>query len=36
VSIRVQVGATDGQWTQVLSGEVTPGTPLLVDLEAAR
>jgi HlyD family secretion protein len=32
VAILVTVGATDGQMTQVVAGDVSPGLPLLVDM----
>jgi HlyD family secretion protein len=32
VAIPVTVGATDGQMTEVVAGEITPGLPLLVDM----
>jgi len=36
VAIPVTVGATDGQMTEVLSGDIEPGQPLLVDIATAR
>lgn len=33
VAIPVTPGRTDGQWTEVRNGEVTPGTPLLMNLD---
>lgn len=30
LALPVRLGASDGQWTQVLAGELTPGTELLV------
>jgi HlyD family secretion protein len=31
VPISVTLGATDGKFTEIHSGEVTPGTPLIVE-----
>lgn len=36
VAVPVTVGATDGQMTEVLSGDIEPGQPLLVDIAEAR
>ena len=34
--IPVTIGATDGTWTQILSGKVTPGMNLVVDQAAVQ
>jgi HlyD family secretion protein len=34
--IHVTIGATDGTWTEVISGEITPGMNLVVDQAAAQ
>ena len=31
VPVSIIIGSTDGQMTEVLSGDIIPGTPLLVD-----
>jgi hypothetical protein len=31
----VRVGATDGSFTEVLDGEIEPGSPIILDLVTA-
>jgi HlyD family secretion protein len=33
--VALRTGATDGSWTEVLSGEINPGDPLVVGLSAS-
>jgi HlyD family secretion protein len=35
-AIPVQTGDSDGQWTEVVEGKVTPGMPLLVDVTSVK